>query len=164
MDRKDGFSILELVVAIGILAVIAAIAVPGILSWQNKAKLSGAVNNLKSDLQMAKSRAIRDNALVVIVFNATGYRIFLDNGVNAGDWNPDADEALFRARQLPAGITIKLPTDLDPPNNRTRFNSRGFPDPATLTGLGQTGNVTVEDLSGRQIQIKLNRLGHISTS
>lgn len=155
---------MELVVAIGIIAIISAIAIPSIISWRSKAKLSGAVNNLKGDLQLAKSRATRDNALVVVVFTATGYRIFVDNGAHAGDWNHDADEPLFRDRQLPAGITIELPTDLDPPNNRTRFNSRGFPDPATLTGAGLTGNITIQDSGGRQMQVSLNRLGRISNS
>jgi type IV fimbrial biogenesis protein FimT len=164
MEKNYGFSVIELVVAMCIFVLLAAIAIPNMISWRGKAKLSGAVSNLKGDLQMAKSRATQDNALVVVVFTATGYRIFVDNGVNAGDWNHDADEALIRARQLPAEITIKLPTDLDPPNNRTRFNSRGFPDPATLTGLGQTGSVTVEGPGGRQMRINLNRLGHISTS
>jgi len=164
MDKKSGFSVLELVVAIGIIAIISAIAIPGIISWRSKAKLSGAVNNLKGDLQMAKSRATRDNALVVVVFTATGYRIFVDNGAHAGDWSHDADESLLRDCQLPAGITIELPTDLDPPNNRTRFNSRGFPDPATLTGAGLTGNITIQDSGGRQMQISLNRLGRISSS
>jgi type IV fimbrial biogenesis protein FimT len=164
MDKRYGFSVLELVVALSIIAIVAAIATPNMISWRSNAKLSGAVNNLRGDLQMAKSRATKDNAVVVVVFTATGYRIFVDNGVNAADWSHDADEPLLRDRQLPAGITIKLPTDLDPPNNRTRFNSRGFPDPATLTGAGLTGNVILQDVSGRQMQINLNRLGRISNS
>lgn len=164
MDKNYGFSVLELVVALSIIAIIAALAIPNMISWRSQKKLSGAVNNLKGDLQMAKSRATQDSALVVVVFNAGGYRIFVDNGANAGDWIHDADEPLIRDRQLPSGITIKLPTDLDPPNNRTRFNSRGFPDPATLTGFGMTGNVTLQDATGRQIQINFNRLGRISNS
>jgi len=164
MEKNHGFSAIELVVAMGILVIMAAIAIPNMISWRGEATLSGVASNLKGDLQMAKSRATRDNALVVVVFTATGYRIFVDNGVNAGDWNHDADEPLLKNCMLPAGITIKLPTEFDPPNNRTRFNSRGFPDPATLTGIGLTGNITLEDASGRQMQINLNRLGRISTS
>ena len=95
MDEKNGFSILELLAALGIIVIIGSIAIPSMISWRSQAKFSGAVNNLKGDLQMAKSRATRENALVVIVFNAMGYRIFVDNGINAGDWNHDADEALI---------------------------------------------------------------------
>ena len=72
MDKNYGFSVLELVVALSIIAIIAALAIPNMLSWRSQKKLSGAVNNLKGDLQMAKSRATQDSALVVVVFNAGG--------------------------------------------------------------------------------------------
>jgi hypothetical protein len=111
---------------------------------------------------MAKLRALREKAIVALVFTANGYTIFLDNGVSAGDWNLDADESLLRNRQLPAGVTIALPTTFDDPNNRTRFNGRGFPDPATLDGGGLTGTVTLQNSGGDQMQLTINRLGRIS--
>jgi type IV fimbrial biogenesis protein FimT len=164
MQKENGFTIYELLVAIAIIAIVSAIATPNMISWRSQAKLRGAVNNLKGDLQMAKLRALRENALVAVIFTANGYTIFLDNGVSAGDWNPDADEELVRNIQLPAGINLDLPTTFDPPNNRTRFNGRGFPDPATLAGPGLTGAVTIQNSSGSQRQITINRLGRINES
>ena len=162
MKKENGFTIYELLTVIGIMAILAAIAIPNMISWRSEAKLRGASNTLRGDLQMAKLRALREKAIVALVFTANGYTIFLDNGVSAGDWNLDADELLLRNRQLPAGVTIALPTSLDPPNNRTRFNGRGFPDPATLTGGGLTGTVTLQNLRGSQMQLTINRLGRIS--
>ena len=162
MKKQNGFTIYELLTVIGIMAILAAIAIPNMISWRSEAKLRGASNTLRGDLQMAKLRALREKAIVALVFTANGYTIFLDNGVSAGDWNLDADELLLRNRQLPAGVTIALPTSLDPPNNRTRFNGRGFPDPATLTGGGLTGTVTLQNLRGSQMQLTISRLGRIS--
>ena len=162
MKKQNGFTIYELLTVIAIIAVLAAIATPNIISWRTEAKLRGASNNLRADLQMAKLRALREKAIVALVFTANGYRIFLDNGANAGDWNLDADESLLRNRQLPAGVTIALPTTFDDPNNRTRFNGRGFPDPATLDGGGLTGTVTLQNSGGNQMQLTINRLGRIS--
>jgi Tfp pilus assembly protein FimT len=155
---------MELMVVIAILATLAAIAMPSLFSQNSQARLRGGANNLMGDLQMAKSRALRENAIVVIEFTANGYTIFLDNGVNAGDWNRDADEVLVRSIRLPAGTNIVLPTTFDPPNNRTRFNGRGLPDSATLSGAGVTGAVTIQNSSGDQSQIVINRLGRINNS
>ncbi len=165
MKKQNGFTIYELLTVISIIAILAVIAVPNMISWRSEAKLRGASNNLRADLQIAKLRALREKAIVALVFTANGYNIFIDNGAgaNAGNWNLDADESLLRNKQLPAGVSIALPTSFDSPNNRTRFNGRGFPDPATLTG-GLTGTVTLENLRGSQMQITLNRLGRIIDS
>ena len=165
MKQQNGFTVYELLAVIGIIAILSVIAVPNMISWRSEAKLRGACNNLKADLQMAKLRALREKAIVAVVFTANGYTIFLDDGANAGDWNLDADESLIRNRQLPAGVSIVLPTIFGSPHNRTRFNGRGLPDTATLNGGGGlTGSVTLQNLKGSQKQITLNRLGRIIES
>lgn len=166
MKKQHGFSIYELLTVIGVIAILSVIAIPNIISWRSDAKLRGASNNLKADLQMAKLRALREKAIVAVIFTADGYRIFFDTGDGGGgppNWNQDANESLIKSRQLPAGVSIDLPTTFDSPNNRTRFNGRGLPDTATLTGGGGlTGTVTLQNLKGDQKQITLNRLGRIN--
>ena len=166
MKKKNGFTIYELLTVIGIIAILAIIAIPNMISWRSELKLRGASNNLRADLQMAKLRALREKAIVAVVFNANGYKIFFDNGSgsNAGNWNLDADESVIRGRLLPATVSIALPTTFDSPNNRTRFDGRGFPDPATLSGDGQTGTVALQNSRGSQMLITINRLGRINNT
>lgn len=161
MKTQKGFTIYELLTVIAIIAIMASIAIPNMISWRNDAKLRSASTIIRGDLQLAKLRALRENTIVVMIFTASGYNIFIDNGAgaNAGNWNLDADEVVVRNRQLPAGVSIALPTTFDSPNNRTRFNGRGLPDPLTLTGSGLTGSVTMKDSRGIQKQITINRLG-----
>ena len=164
MKKQNGFTIYELLTVIGIIAILAIIATPNMISWRSEVKLRGASNNLRADLQMAKLRALRERTIVAVVFNAKGYNIFIDNGAggNTGNWNLDADESVIRSRQLPAGVRISLPTTFDSPNNRTRFDGRGFPDTATLSGSGLTGAVTLQNSKGTQKLITINRLGRIN--
>ena len=166
MNRQSGFTIYELLTVIAIIAILSVIAVPNVIAWRSDAKLRGAFNNIIADLQLAKSTALRENATVAVLFSQNGYSIFIDNGAgaNANNWSLDADEAFVRKKALPAGVTIVLPTSFDSLNNRTRFNGRGFPDQATLTGSGLTGTLTLEDTRGSQKKITVNRLGRISNS
>ncbi|MBW2469949.1 MAG: GspH/FimT family protein [Deltaproteobacteria bacterium] len=164
MKKQNGFTIYELLTVIGIIGILAIIAVPNMISWRSEVKLRGASNNLRGDLQLAKLSALREKDIVAVIFTANSYHIFFDSGAggNAGNWNLDADEVLIRNRQLPAGVSIALPTTLDAPNNRTRFDGRGLPDPATLSGGGLTGTVTLQNSSGSQMPLTINRLGRIN--
>jgi type IV fimbrial biogenesis protein FimT len=164
VKKQNGFTIYELLTAIGIIGILAIIAVPNMISWRSELKLRGASNNLRGDLQLAKLSALREKDIVAVIFTANSYHIFFDSGAggNAGNWNLDADEVLIRNRQLPAGVSIALPTTLDAPNNRTRFDGRGLPDPATLSGGGLTGTVTLQNSSGSQMPLTINRLGRIN--
>ena len=162
MKKQNGFTIYELLTVIGIIAILSVIAIPNMISWRSEAKLRSASNALKADLQKAKLIALREKAIVAVLFSASGYKIFLDDGVNSGDWNLDADESLIENRQLPTGVSIALPTTFGSPYNRIRFNGRGLPDSATLTGDGGlSGTVSLKNLKGSQRRITLNRLGRI---
>ena len=144
MQKENGFTILELMVVVAILAILAVIAVPGMFSRNSQARLKGAANNLIGDLQMAKSRAVTVNAIVVIEFTANGYTIFLDNGVNAGDWNRDADEVLVRSIRLPAVFTVTVESQITDcaGNPIMLLNSLSF----GLTELPEIGDIIINEL------------------
>ena len=89
MKKQNGFTIYELLTVIGIIAILSIITIPNMISWRSEAKLRGVSNNLRADLQMAKLRALREKAIVAVVFTANDYYIFIDTGAaaNAGNWN-----------------------------------------------------------------------------
>jgi type IV fimbrial biogenesis protein FimT len=154
MKKNAGFTFLELMVVIAIMAVGAAIAIPNMIQWRTEANLRGSANNLRADLNMAKMLAVRENALVVVNFFGDRYEVFVDNGagLNTGNWTWDADERRFRNRNLRPGVSIDL-ANTTFAGNRTRFNERGLPD--------QLGTVVLVSSGGQQNQIGINRMGRV---
>jgi prepilin-type N-terminal cleavage/methylation domain-containing protein len=153
MRGKSGFTVIELLIVVGIMAILASIALPSILDPGIRAKLRGSVANLRGDLQTAKIMAIRENAFVVVNMQATGYEVFVDNGAggNAGNWVRDADERLLASRLMEPGVTIDLAaTNLS--DDRTRFNDRGLPE--------NFGKIVLTSPAGQR-QLNVNRLGRI---
>ncbi len=160
MRKNSGFTTYELVVTIAIISVIAALTMPPYLQWNRARRLEGAVINLTSDLEMAKIRAIRENAFVVVEFHANSYTMFLDTGDGVGgspNWNHDADEQQIINREMPAGVQIDTGSLSFPTvNDKTRFNGRGIPPDIMALETIPVLNAA----SGRQITI--NRLGFIN--
>jgi|WetSurMetagenome_2_1015567.scaffolds.fasta_scaffold384163_2 type II secretion system protein H len=156
MRSKSGFTLIELLVVVAILAILASIAVPSMLGQSSRARLRGAVSNLRGDLQTAKMMAIRENAVVVVNMYANSYRVFVDNGEGiggiAGDWERNGNERLLVSRQMEPGVSIDLAATnlLD---DRTRFNDRGLPE--------NFGRIVVTSQAGQR-QINVNRLGRIT--
>ena len=156
--KQSGFSAFELACALAIMAVIAAFVMPQYLKWLRAYRLRGATTNLVSDLEMAKIRAIRENAFVAVQFAADGYTIFVDNGEGAGisgDSQHNGSEQILRNRDMPAGVSIDL-GELTFADNRTRFNARGIPPDVAAPERIQLTNTI------KSKQITMNRLGYMN--
>jgi prepilin-type N-terminal cleavage/methylation domain-containing protein len=151
MSRYKGFTLLELMVVIGILAIMTTITIPGWLSWRDSAKVKGAANSLKADFERAKLRAVRENGNVCVLFMGnTAYQVFTD---------PDEDSILgagedtIADRTLPEGVTI---TDNTFSSNRMSFNARGIPD-------GSAGTVRLTSAGGRRYDVVVSMFGRVRT-
>jgi len=151
--KKNGFSLVELLVVIAMIAVVSAIVTPHIIGWRSSAKLRGAVGNLKSDLEMAKINAIKENNYVVVKFDSNGYEVFVDK---SDDRLRDADEPILRNRELPAGVAFDLSHDnWTFTSNRTGFNSRGTADNGTavlINTRGEQSNIVVSTLGRIRVE------------
>jgi type IV fimbrial biogenesis protein FimT len=138
-------------------AILASVALPSFLSWQRSHRLSGAATNLLADLEAAKTRAVRENSFVAVLFTGDSYTIFVDNGIGggvAGDWTRNGSEALVQQRSLPSGVIIHI-ADVSLVNKRVRFNGRGLPlDVAALETIPVANAVERKTIS-------LTRLGNL---
>ena len=158
MRRDAGFTIYELLTVIGIIAVLAAIAVPNMIGWRNSAKLDNGARDLYSAFQMAKARAAKENTEVTLSFapsGATGreYALFVDDGAGTTD-DVDGDgvldaanngiidgtETVYYRNRIPEGVSIDSTTFTD---NAVTFGGNGLPN-----GVGSVNIVNSTESRG----------------
>ena len=156
MRNVNGFTLIEALTVILLMACISALAVPNLINWLNKAKLNGAVNNLKGGLELAKLKAIQENGPVAVNFTANSYVVFRDTGATIGVH--DAGEEFFGKKSLPRGIRIDLSAttfaDTGKGGKRTRFKGRG---------TSASGTVYLVNSKGMAKKIIVSSTGRIRT-
>ena len=151
MTRNNGFTVMELLIIIAIAGILAAIAVPNYMTHKDRANLRGATSNLVGDFEFTRSRAIRENGNVALVFNVDGggYTVFEDFNEN---WVQDGDELRLRAVDFPSGVSVIMPTTFT--DDRMHFNSRGIPD-------GTFGSAILRNANNEQQTVTINIAGRI---
>ena len=90
MKRNDGYSLVELMMVVGIIGVVAASAIPSLSKREPQRQIQETAWQLYMDLQQAKSRAISENQAVTISVNNSldQYTIWTDsngNGIREAD-------------------------------------------------------------------------------
>ena len=85
----SGFTLIEVFMTIVILAILAAVAVPGFSVWLPKYRLKAAARDVVSNFQLAKMGAIKNNRVWAVVFDpgVTPGRYFICSDDNGDGWN-----------------------------------------------------------------------------
>jgi type II secretory pathway pseudopilin PulG len=107
--REAGFSLTEIAVAVGVMAMVTAIAVPAVEAGLDEARTSGAARYLAARLADARMEAIQRSAEVAIRFTSTSrgyvYGVFVDgnrNGVLTRDVQDHVDRSIRADETLAA--------------------------------------------------------------
>ncbi|MBI4489683.1 MAG: GspH/FimT family pseudopilin [Deltaproteobacteria bacterium] len=125
IQSPSGFTVIELMVTIGVAAILMGIAIPSFLSWLPTIRLSSAARQIATDLQLARMRAISQNISLTVTFDAAnGTYSFGTDSRNLDDLYP--------------GITITTA-----PTNPT-FTPRGTANAITVTISNGSASKTVQ--------------------
>jgi prepilin-type N-terminal cleavage/methylation domain-containing protein len=117
MQNKAGFSMLELMIVIGIIAIMSAIAVPNLIGWYQHQGLRSAVVELQGNLQLAKMSAVKQNLDCSVNIN-TG----------AGSYNIPCIGKTVSLGTYSGGVVFDSP-DGSTTDNLLTFTSRGLCSP-----------------------------------
>lgn len=86
MQKNSGFSLIELLVALAIIAIVVSVGLPSLLNYRQKANLGKAARDIYAGFQRAKIEAARNNRFCVFRFGEEavgtqtyGFVVFLDN-------------------------------------------------------------------------------------
>jgi len=115
MQRENGFTLIELMIAVGLTGLLLSMAVPALDIFVSNARQTGAINDFVSTIHQARSTSVTTNTRVTICPSSGGTNCEV-TGWNAGwivfadpdsDRNVDNDETIIASSGEIEGLTIQ---------------------------------------------------------
>lgn len=159
--NKNGFTLLEVLVVVAILAIGCAIAIPSIMNMGKKGQLRSNVRQLKDQMAKARIAAIETNTPMLIAFDPfaggviTSYQIVQDSN---GNCEIDAGENSQRISLENTEITANNLSANNAGNLIVQWDNRGYP--RKKDGSFANGTITFNGANS-QLEVILSRTGSI---
>lgn len=127
-SRRQGFTLIELIIGIAILSIVIAMGVPSYSAWIQNAKLRNAAESILNGLQLARSEAVARNQTVRFALGAgSSWNVCLP------DPDPDGDCVVIQSRATGDGSSAAITVTTTPPALTTiNFSSLGQGTVATI--------------------------------
>lgn len=158
---QAGFTLLELVITVAVLAVALGIAIPSFQGITNRNRLTGVANELLAAVQLTRMEAIRRNARVTLCPSSDGSTCSGANWMRSIVLAPDGTvvrEFRFSGR----GLTI-VPSSNVGNGNRLSFGSNGFARAGTVVanragGLRVCTTALAAGENSRDVMVNVSRI------
>ena len=158
-DRR-GFTLVELLVAMALIAILLCLAVPSFSDWLENSRLKQSARDVLNAFQTARLEAIKHNTFVSLDFTAGAsssgvIEIYVDDGSGggtAGNCTRESGETVVTKISMAKGVTLFSASFS---GTSTGFNSRG------LAISGHSGSVKVKN-SERTYTVSLAPAGCVS--
>ena len=139
--RTLGFTLIEMMVVIAVIAVLSAIAVPSFMEYARNQRLNGAARQVYTDLMNARQQAVTENKKIIVQFvNNHQYQFVRDN--DASETVTTWDETLVLRDIQPEYSDVTFSAGFNP---AFRPNGTGKNPVITLTSssTGKTKCITI---------------------
>ncbi len=176
-QRLSGFSLLELMVTLSVLAVISVIAAPSFTNFFDKRRVIDAAEDMYSNLQMARTEAITRNKAVHVYYNMAAntwqYAVSESTACVPSQSDVTQANACYLIVDDGDGITTQVTDRVMHRYTNTDYQNvslaGGFlPGPVTFDPIRGTTNVTnanahftFTSAGGKKLRIKIGLLGQI---
>ncbi|POZ61294.1 GspH/FimT family pseudopilin [Chromobacterium alticapitis] len=156
-DAMGGFSLIETMIAIGVLAILLAMATPSWQAFIQDARLTGLRDNLITALDQARATALADNNVVTVC----PYNPAANNSCGA-NWSAGwavleqqgAGQVLLKAQPLTAGGAPTIGSQVT--GGSAAIASVSFNPKPPYVAVGQTGDFRVCDSRGAGSALSFN--------
>jgi type IV fimbrial biogenesis protein FimT len=137
LTDSKGFTVAEMIGAIGVMTIVFSVAVPSFLSFQPGMRLNGASREVLGKLMWARAKAVEQNNQWVVTFPTNHTFTLLDDKNNNGSADAGEWTQTFNIQSDYTGVTLS--SSVSP----VTFTSRGTGVAATITVTNTTGSKTV---------------------
>lgn len=157
-SRHRGFTIIELLVVVVLIAVMLAIAVPSLASFVANYRVTTATNDFLQGITMTRIEALKRGRFVDMIPKTpgdwkSGWRIIVETTPANHTWDA-GEEIIFEHDPLPSTITTSFPSSpasgnfTDSGGNvYIAFDGTGYPREHFLSGTPLVGGIVMVDHS-----------------
>jgi len=151
--KQSGFTLIEMMIVLAVLAIMAAIAIPNFMSLLPGMRLNGAARQVMGDLMAARMKAVKLNQRTKVFFDTSGYEICNDADNSGIVADNEGDVKTRNIQTNYQDVSFDLDNTTDPV-----FSPRGTATNRTITltqtsgGSTNTKSITIS-IAGR---VKIN--------
>ena len=161
---KEGFTLVEAILVVGIMAILMAISIPSFVGWRENLMYRETAREVASMLREAKSRAITNNLEQQVQFDAVlrhyGMRASTRAYMSLSDWsgvsavtNWTILDPQVKIVAATATVTV-IPQPTNPPGS-IQFTPNG--------AASAVGTISIQDISGvTRFNVNVTQTGRIS--
>ncbi len=157
MRRLRGFSLPELLVAVGILAIMALVAMPYLLGAIRGSDFNAALRQVAGDARFARSLAVSKGGYYRLQTQGNSYRL---EHSNSGSWtSPDVISNWQDLSSLYGGVTIQGVSASISSADGAIFNSTGAL--VTSGNVPQSFTINLQKADGTSRGIRIDPAGNV---